>query len=76
MVHYDYIAQWLMGNDLKQDQFNFFFETTKIVYESVCREKLLQGDEVVLDSILPKLIAFKAIMQIRNIDLKREKEHK
>jgi hypothetical protein len=29
---------------------------------------------VVLDSILPKLIAFKAIMQIRNIEMKKEKE--
>jgi hypothetical protein len=29
--------------------------------------KLLQTDQVVLESILPKLVAFRAIMNIRNI---------
>jgi len=34
MVKMDLKAQWLVGDELKQDQFKFFYETTKIIYDS------------------------------------------
>jgi hypothetical protein len=34
MVKKDLTAQWLVGDELKQDQFRFFYDTTKIVFDS------------------------------------------
>jgi hypothetical protein len=34
MVKKDMIAQMLMGDELKQDQFKFFYDTVKIIYDS------------------------------------------
>jgi hypothetical protein len=34
MVKQDGTAQWLVGDELKQDQFRFFYDTTKIIYDS------------------------------------------
>jgi len=38
--------------------------------------KLLQADPVVLESILPKLVAYRSIMNIRNIQLRKAGELK
>lgn len=34
MVTTDNKAQLLMGDELKQDQFRFFYDTVKIIYDS------------------------------------------
>lgn len=68
MVRKDFISQWLMGDELKQDQFKFFYDTVKIVYYSALRDLLLQGNEKVLDDVIPQLIAYKAIMNIKRIN--------
>ena len=34
MVKKDLVAQWLMGTELKQDQFEFIYNCMKIVYDS------------------------------------------
>ena len=34
MVRLDMGAQLLMGDELKQDQFEFFYNTVKIIYDS------------------------------------------
>ena len=68
MVRKDFISQWLMGDELKQDQFKFFYDTVKIVYDSALRDLLLQGNEKVLDDVIPQLIAYKAIMNIKRIN--------
>ena len=76
MVHKDLIVQWLVGDELKQDQFKFFYDTVKIVYESALRDKLLSQDANVLENVIPKLIAYRAIMVIREIQLTKAKEQK
>lgn len=76
MVHKDLIVQWLVGDELKQDQFKFFYDTVKIVYESALRDKLLAQDANVLENVIPKLIAYRAIMVIREIQLTKAKEQK
>ncbi len=76
MVKRDYLAQWLVGDHLKQDQFKFFFDTTKIIYDSALRDKLLSSDDTVLNSVLPKLIAYKAVLAIRDIQLRKADEAK
>ena len=53
MVRKDFISQWLMGDELKQDQFKFFYDTVKIVYDSALRDLLLAGNEKVLDDVIP-----------------------
>jgi len=74
MVKKDYLAQWLVGDHLKQDQFKFIFDTTKIIYDSALRDKLLGNNEIVVGSVLPKLIAYKSILSIRNIQLRKTEE--
>lgn len=71
MVHQDNIVQWLLQDQLKQDQFNFIYDTGKIIYDSACRDKLLANDTTVIDSVLPRLLAYRSIMVIRNIQLKQ-----
>jgi len=58
-----------MGTDLKKDQFIFFYETYKVVYDSVLKEQLLNSDPKIMDSIIPKLVAFRSLLCIRNIQL-------
>jgi hypothetical protein len=48
----------------------------KIIYDSPVQEKLLSDDQLVLESILPKLVAFKSIMSIRDIQLRKANEIK
>lgn len=76
MVKSDGIAQWLMGDHLKQDQFKFFYNTMKIIYDSALKEKLVATDKGVLENVLPKLLAFKSLMVIRNIQLRKADELK
>jgi hypothetical protein len=67
MVKCDYLAQWLVGDELKQDQFRFFYDTTDIIYKSALRDKLIEANPVVVESVLPKLVAFRSVMVIRDI---------
>ena len=76
MVKQDGIAQWLVGDELKQDQFRFFYDTTKIIYDSALQSKLLGADKTVLESILPKMVAFRSVMNIRNIQMRKAAEFK
>jgi len=41
MVTKDNVAQLLMGDELKQDQFRFFYDTTKIIYDSALRQEFI-----------------------------------
>ena len=76
MVKSDNTAQWLMGDSLKQDQFKFFYYTMKIIYDSALKDKLVAADNNVLENVLPKLMAFKSLMIIRNIQLRKADEAK
>lgn len=76
MVKADGICQWLMQDQLKQDQFQFMYETCKVLYDSPVRDKFLANDVTTLDSVLPKLLAYRSVMVIRNIQIKQAAEKK
>ena len=56
-----------MGNTTKQDQFRFLYDSIKIIYDSVLKDKLLNEDPIILEQTIPKIVAFCSVMQIRNI---------
>lgn len=76
MVKSDGLAQWLMGDHQKQDQFKFFYMTMKIIFDSALKEKLVATDKNVLENVLPKMVAFKSLMVIRDIQLRKASEAK
>ena len=52
------------------------YETCKVLYDSAVRDKLLANDVTVLDSVIPKLLAYRSVMIIRDIQLKQAAERK
>lgn len=76
MITQDNKVQWLVSDELKQDQFKFIYDTSKIIYDSAVRDKMLANEVLVLDSVLPKLIAYRSIMVIRGIQMKQAAEKK
>jgi hypothetical protein len=44
MLQKDYTAQWLAGDELKQDQFKFIYNIVKIIYDSALRDHLLNEE--------------------------------
>jgi hypothetical protein len=80
MIKKDVIAQWLAGDELKQDQFKFIYQTMRIMYMSALKPLLLADDKRVIETILPNLVAFRTIRQGKDImvrkkvDAKREQE--
>lgn len=67
MLKKDKKAQLLVGNSQKQDQFKFLYDTVKIIYDSVLREQLINGEEKVIMEVIPLLVAYKAVLHIRDI---------
>lgn len=65
-----------MGDSLKQDQFKFFYNTMKVIYDSALKDKLVATDNNVLETVLPELVAFKSLMIIRDIQLRKAMEAK
>ena len=53
VVKNDRIAQWLVGDELKQDQFKFFYDTVRIIYDSALKDRLLQGEDVMIQDVIP-----------------------
>ena len=76
LVNCDNTVQWLLGDELKQDQFKFLYDTINVIYESALRDRLLNTDQRIVDSVIPKLTAYRSIMRIRDIQLTKEKEAK
>ena len=76
LVAKDLLVQWLVGDELKQDQFKFIFDTVNIIYQSALRDKFLasKDSDPIIDSVIPKLVAFKSLMRIREIQLVKYKE--
>ena len=56
-----------MHDQLKKDQFRFLFATIKIIFDSAVRDKLLSNDPSVIDQVIPKLLAYRSVMVIRDI---------
>jgi len=65
-----------VGDELKQDQFRFFYDTAKIIFDSALRDKLLEANPLVMETVLPKLVAFRSLMVIRDIQLRKADEIK
>lgn len=80
MVKKDIDAQWLAGDELKQDQFKFMYSVMKIIYDSALRDALLNEKKEVIENVLPALIAYQALLVIKRIldtkeaEAKKEKE--
>lgn len=70
----------LVGDELKQDQFEFFYNTVKIIFDSALCDQLVnfkhQKGSCIADTVIPELIAFKAVMRIRDIQLRKYNEAK
>mmetsp|Transcript_38382 Transcript_38382/g.36750 ORF Transcript_38382/g.36750 Transcript_38382/m.36750 type:complete len:89 (-) Transcript_38382:828-1094(-) len=62
MVKMDLTAQWLAGDDLKQDQFKFIYKVMKIVYDSALKDYMLQDDQRVIETVIPNLAAYHALL--------------
>lgn len=76
MVQKDLTAQWLAGDELKQDQFKFIYNTCKVIYDSALRDLLLNEEPKVVENVIPNLVAFHAILLIRGILDTKENEKK
>jgi hypothetical protein len=80
MVQKDMVAQLLVGNELKQDQFRFMYDTVKIIYDSALQTKLVnlhdKKNEAIESTVIPELIAFKSLLRIRDIQLRKYREAK
>ena len=76
LVNNDNTVQWLLGNELKQDQFKFLYDTVNVIYDSALRDKLLNDHVSIIDIVIPKLTAFKSVMRIRDIQMTKEREAK
>lgn len=67
MVKMDITAQWLAGDQLKQDQFKFLYKVVKIIYDSALREQLLAEEARILDPVIPNLTIFHSLLVIKSI---------
>ena len=76
MIQKDLTAQWLAGDDLKQDQFKFMYNVAKIIYDSALKDQLLNDKKEVIENVLPALAAYEALMIIKNILDVKEAEKK
>jgi hypothetical protein len=80
MVKRDIDAQWLAGDELKQDQFKFMYSVMKIIYDSALRDAMLNDKKEVIEGVLPALVAYQALLVIKRIldvkeaEAKKEKE--
>jgi hypothetical protein len=72
MVAQDVTCQWLMGHQLKRDQFCFIYDVIEILYESPCRERLLAKDKELLETTVPTLVAFRTLLHMRKWLLEKE----
>ena len=67
MAKMDGTAQWLTGDELKQDQFKFFYDVVKIIYDCALKDYMLQDDAKILDVVIPNLTAYHSLLRIKEI---------
>ena len=55
MVELDMVAQWLMGNELKQVQLNFLYGVHKVLYETAARTYMVDDtkNQALLEHAVP-----------------------
>lgn len=61
LIHSDIIAEKVIGNPLKRDQLNFFYNVIGLIEKSdpKIKENLLKKDENITRIAIPHLIIFK-----------------
>lgn len=79
MCKYDNLVQILVGDERKQDQFEFFYDSVKVIYDSALQEDLVNmnkptGNKYIQELVIPEIVAFKAIMRIREIQMRKYNE--
>jgi hypothetical protein len=78
MLLKDRDAQMLLGDKLKQDQFKFFYETCKIIYDSALKTHLLNYEQNLaqIDEVISMLLAYESLILIKNIQLAKAEDVK
>lgn len=66
----------MAGDDAKQDQFKFLYQTMRVMYMSALKEPLLAEDATVLEVVLPNLAAYRAMKQGTAILNRKKAEQK
>ena len=61
MVRIDGICQWLIGDELKQDQFRFIYTVQKTVYDCALKDFYLntKNNSRIIETVIPQMTAFK-----------------
>jgi hypothetical protein len=61
MVRIDGICQWLIGDELKQDQFRFIYTVQKTVYDCALKDFFLnpKNNSRIIETVIPQMTAFK-----------------
>jgi hypothetical protein len=67
MIKTDCTSQWLMGDRLKRDQLVFLYKTLRIIFDSILKAKLMEADQDILEIVVPKLVAYKSLLHIKDI---------
>lgn len=62
----------MAGDELKQDQFRFIYQTMLVMYRSALKSLLLSDDKKTLEEVLPNLVAFRAIKHGKEILVKKK----
>lgn len=70
LVHQYNIVKRIMGDELKRDQFQFLYNVHLTVYDSALKDIYLNSKQhqQVMESVVPELTTFKAMLLIRDID--------
>lgn len=67
-----------MGDQLKQDQFEFFYNSVKVIFDSALQDNLfnmkIDKSKVIEETVIPEIVAFKSIMRIRDIQMRKTAE--
>lgn len=81
MCQYDNLIQILVGDERKQDQFEFFYNSCKIIYDSALQDDLVGmnkagGNKQIGEIVIPEIVAFQACMRIKDIQVRKYNEKK
>ena len=52
---------------MKQDQFKFIYKVMKVIYDCALRDGMLNEEARVMDHVIPNLVAYHSILNIKRI---------
>lgn len=70
MVRTDVTCQWLMGDELRQDQLKFIYNVHKTVYDTGLKDTYIdpKKNEHILQQVVTQVCALHSMLNIREID--------